>query len=109
MPATGATLRAKRQTVLAMVRCAEQHTAVVINPDRLAAADRLLREAGVMSAPNQFVPNGRRDRRLQRQHTVERKRARRFSGGLDVHLHIEYIGEQVGMAGGLVMSAHDTE
>ena len=71
-----APLEAERHSVLAMIRCADQHTAIAVDPDRLRAADREIRPLDDMAARFQIRLHGRRNGVFQRQLAVEGKRPR---------------------------------
>ena len=92
-----------------MIGGPEQNTALVVDANGLAAADRLLRPADVVAARRQIVLDRGRYRRFQREHAVEREGSRRLGGRLDVEAEIKNVGNQVGVAGGLIVPAHHAE
>src|SRR6185312_10857280 len=102
-------LIAEGEAVLAVVGAADQHAARVIDPDRLAAAERFGGPRHGVTACLEVGGDRCADAGFERQRAVEGETARAVAGGLRVHAAIEHLAENVGMTHRLILAAHDAE
>src|SRR6266849_9739588 len=100
---------AEGQPVLARLRAADQHAALVVDPDRLGAAQRLHRPVDDVAAGAKIGGDLPADRALQLQHALIGEAARRLGRLLRVEALIEEARQERGMAARLVLAAHDAE
>src|SRR5260370_37655976 len=91
---------AQRQAVLARLRAADQHAALVVDPDRLGAAQRLHRPVDDVAAGAKIGGDLPADRALELQHALIREAGRRLGGPLRVAALCEEAGQERGMAAG---------
>src|SRR5437899_404197 len=99
----------QRHAVLAMVRAAEQHAALLVDPDRLAAAKRIRRQRRAVAAPREILAHAALDGGLERQHALDAEAARAVRGLLRIVAAIEHLRQEMGVAGRLELPAHDAE
>src|SRR6266436_4157115 len=97
------------QAVLAGLGAADQYTALVIDPDRLAASERHLLDRDLMTAIGEILGDRRRYRTLDLQLTLQRQDPRLLGSLLGVHAPIQHAVQEMSVPDRLILPAHDAE
>src|ERR1700736_4878473 len=93
----------QRETVLARLRAADQHAALVVDPDRLGAAERHLADVDIVTAPPEIGKDRLRVGALDLQFAAEGEAARRFGRLLRVEAAVEHAVDEMRVPDGLVL------
>src|SRR5215204_1001620 len=92
-----------------MIRGAEQRPALMVDQDRLATADGRVHDFNLMPPAAKVLNHVRREGWLELQPACRCEAARRVGSLLNVQTEVENLGEEIDVAGSLILAAHDAE